>query len=460
MFRSARAAAGLPIVACLAFCLTVAPTPNVVAQEVTESEQWTIEEVWAAALEDNPDLDALYAEWQSAIDRANAAGARLPQPRLSYTGYILPVETRQGPQRHVLSISQAFPWPGTLSDAEAPALAEARSTAAAFDEEVLRMRLAIEEEFVRIARLDEQRAILLERQGVIGDVMDHQESILAYSDADYVDLIRLGLTVELINDRLADLQGEREIALTELRGLARSAEGFDVDLQSITFDVSDADTLPDANTLADAAAERHPMFERLRARSEVAVAQAEVSRNGALPMPSIMLGWGIVGTYDQPLPNTGNGGNDVLMIGLSIPLPIFRAQYDAAMDAALATADGFQARAESGAWELTTHIDGALTRIAEEQARIEHYETDLLPLAADAVEALDEQLAHGESNHVEYLLAFEQLVALESTLVDARWNIVRDLARIDHWTAGYVSELTGVEDLDAPTLGEWEGNDE
>lgn len=59
----------------------------------------------------NPGLEAAYNRWAAALQRVPQARA-LPDPRLSFGYFIQEVETRVGPQRAKVGVSQMFPWRG------------------------------------------------------------------------------------------------------------------------------------------------------------------------------------------------------------------------------------------------------------------------------------------------------------------------------------------------------------
>ena len=63
--------------------------------------------------ENNPGLQSKYKEFESALQRTAQVTA-LPEPTLSVGYFISPVETRVGPQRARFSLTQMFPWFGTL----------------------------------------------------------------------------------------------------------------------------------------------------------------------------------------------------------------------------------------------------------------------------------------------------------------------------------------------------------
>src|SRR6056297_4252318 len=69
------------------------------------------------AAENNPGVKAAYHEYYAALEKVPQVSA-LPDPKLSFGYFISPVETRLGPQQMKFSVSQMFPWFGTLKKKE------------------------------------------------------------------------------------------------------------------------------------------------------------------------------------------------------------------------------------------------------------------------------------------------------------------------------------------------------
>ena len=87
----------------------------------------TLDDYLKEAAENNPNLKASYTEFEMAVQRVAQVNA-LPDPTLSFGVFVSPIETRIGPQRARISLSQMFPWFGTLKAKEdvASLLAEAK----------------------------------------------------------------------------------------------------------------------------------------------------------------------------------------------------------------------------------------------------------------------------------------------------------------------------------------------
>jgi outer membrane protein TolC len=64
--------------------------------------------------ENNPKLQSKMSEYAAALEKIPQAGT-LPNPRAAFGYYIFPVETRVGSRIFDFSLSQSFPWFGTLA---------------------------------------------------------------------------------------------------------------------------------------------------------------------------------------------------------------------------------------------------------------------------------------------------------------------------------------------------------
>ena len=79
--------------------------------ELTDAS--TLSDYLAYAALHNPGLKAAFNRWKAALEKIPQVNS-LPDPRFTYAYFIENVETRVGPQRHKLDISQTFPWFGKL----------------------------------------------------------------------------------------------------------------------------------------------------------------------------------------------------------------------------------------------------------------------------------------------------------------------------------------------------------
>ena len=78
------------------------------------------------AAENNPGLKAKFNEYMAALEVAPQVSA-LPDPQFAFSYFIQPIETRVGPQKVKISVSQMFPWLGRLQANEDAATQKAKA---------------------------------------------------------------------------------------------------------------------------------------------------------------------------------------------------------------------------------------------------------------------------------------------------------------------------------------------
>ena len=108
----------------------------------------SLDSLQALAYENNPGLKASYKEFESTLTRVDQASA-LADPTLSFGYFISPVETRVGPQRAKLSLTQMFPWFGTLKASDDVATYQAEASYQRFLDQKAKLGLQVSKATVR-----------------------------------------------------------------------------------------------------------------------------------------------------------------------------------------------------------------------------------------------------------------------------------------------------------------------
>ncbi len=403
--------------------------------EATESTDLpkTPAEYEAFALAHNPDLEALYERWQSALNEAKAAKAKMPQPRLGYQAFVESWVEHAG-VTHMATISQAFPWPGVLEEAADPAKKEAEALQYRFEARVLQTVFEVRNKLIDIARNNELQAIYREQIAVYDDVRALVEQGMESDKADYGDLLRVNTAQEKLVDRLDHLESRRQQSIAQLRDVLTldSSRDLTFDFDGKNDPLNIVERVPNQQTLAEAARKNHPTLKADLARADARIERAEFARTKRLPSPMATLG---VRSMPDRMAQ-GEKQRNALIVGFSIPLPIFGAQYDHSFRQFKHQENAQLAARTNSRSKLITDVDAAITRIDEKLRRLERYRHELIPLASDATEQMLQQIETGERTVTDYLLSFEQELDLETNVINFRAAIATERARLERLTAG------------------------
>jgi outer membrane protein TolC len=444
----------------VAASILLVPMRSASAQEVDNGDlPETPAEYAAYALQQEPELKALYERWQAARNEAKASESNIPQPRLGYQAFVETWVDNAG-ITHMGSISQTFPWPGVLEESADPAEKKAEALQHRFEARVLQTVFEVRTILIDIARVDELRAIYREQVAVYDDVRALVEQAMESDEADYGDLLRVNTAREQVVDRLDTLKSRRQQRVADLRDvllLGPTVElTFDLEGEHDPMDI--VETVPDREKLAKSARESHPALKAELARAESRIERAEYARAKRLPWPKVTVGV-------RSMPDRmamGEEQRNALMLGFSIPLPIFGAQYDYSYRQFEDEQDAQLAQRANTRSELVAGIDTAVTRIDEKLRRIERYRQELLPLANDATKQMLQKIETGERTVTDYLLSFEQELDLETNVVEFRAAVATERVRLERLTGGEYAAYPDREtpDIDINDARETDTNDE
>lgn len=371
------------------------------------------------ALNRNPGLSRALAQYRSVLQRLPQVSA-LPDPMLAFTNYIRTPETRVGSQTNAITLSQQFPWFGTLAMREQVAAKEAaryRQQYEAAKKQVVRL---VKNAYYSLAFID----LALDINDEERLLLDHYEKLAEsrYQQGAGLQQAALKLQAEItrIQSRLEELRSRRVDAETTLNTLMnRPAETPIAKVK-----------LPPVPAVNVDYKQLYPVGRRNR--PEVLASLLEIERDEKRIelarkdyWPSFSLGGtfvNVIGRSVAPgaMPIDSNGMN-VVSVNLGINLPVHRSKVDAevaeASEAKISSTHGYQETVnavESSIREVGFHI-GTLG----EQMRL--FNTTLIPQAQQSLQSAEAAYSTGS-------LGVLDLLDSERVLLDVRLGLAQLIA--------------------------------
>lgn len=363
------------------------------------------------ALAHDHGLRAKWERWRAATHRI-ARERRLPMPMITYGVFILPVETRVGPQRHRLGVRQVFPWPGELLAGADAASAMARAEQREFEAAALQVRAQVLRAYWQLWLLREVETVSREELELVDALTQVARSRLEIGQASLADVQQLELMRARLDDRIAGLEEAQIEASARLLGAVAAPPQTDTPtaaaLPELTAVHDDEDTLRTA--LVD-----HPQLGRWQALAEAGDLRVKEARNARAPSFSIGVDWVEVGP--ARMPNVADSGKDALSVSVGIDVPLWQRNY--AEDQHAAQAEAAAARAEWAASRdrAAAELSAVLSRIRDTARRAALHETTLIPQAEGALESTLGNYTTGDAELASILLAERELLELRLTLV-------------------------------------------
>lgn len=384
----------------------------------------TADSLVSEALLNNPSVLASYHTFEAEMQRVSQVNS-LPDPQLSVGIFIQPVETRVGPQRARISISQMFPWFGTLR-----ARGDAASLRAeAAYEEFLNQKLMVTRD-VKLAYFDwlewSGEVEILERDiELLRRILRVAEARSEAGTGSLAEVLRLQIQVEDVTSRLTQLRLREPLLISELRTQINRPDSLSIEPEHVsleTFGMS-------LNWPADSLVLNHPRVHQILALQHSERSREESVRRSGYPSFGVGVDYVAVGPRtDMAVP--GNG-SDAIMPMFTISLPVFRSKYNAGVREAQLRQSALASRSEQVVSDLKNDLhkarynwESGLEDVRRLEANVDRAESTLR-LLETAYEA-DGADFNGVLEVEEILLSY-QLEAL-----NAKTEVLKTTARMEY----------------------------
>jgi outer membrane protein, heavy metal efflux system len=429
--------AGHAIALCAA---AVAQTPDGPSGTLLEAlEPEALRELAAEVLERNPDIARARQRAAAAAVRAPQVRA-LPDPVAALTLFVLPPETRVGPQRLSASIQQKLPWFGKLALQEQAAL----YTAAAAAADVERVRLDLLTEARRLAYelsfLDSHQAIVEAERGTLVRFEKAAQARYTAGLGMLQEIVRIQAQITRTDTRLLDIAERRASLLAAVNALRDRPADEPVGAVALPEPQEPpASATDDRAGLGRDALARRP--ELVAADAEIAARTAliELAEKSFRPDVTLGLSYTAVGGRTDAAGRASpppDDGADVLALTGSVNLPVWRRKLAAGVEEAQA----LRRMAEEDKRRLLAGIERSIGDLTARMPLLfEHWqllETVLRIQAREALHSAETAYSTGKLNAVDLLDAevvlFEVQIATARTRTDlaiARAELERAVAR-------------------------------
>lgn len=365
----------------------------------------------------NPGLAAYSLRYDAARERIPQLAA-LPDPMLQVSHFVESIETRTGPQRNAIMLSQRLPWFGRLSGRETMAGAEAEALWFAWQNRQLQLSREVALGYYDFAM--NTKAIGLTAANL--DLLQQLDPIVEErirTGGQLNALLRLRVETGRLADQLATLR-QRQPQLAA-RLAAQLALDPAADLPPPDWDPLAAPAAaepPDPAGLLEAIDTHNPELQMLQRRLDSAAARRELARLES--RPDFTVGINYIDTAPARLtPVPADSGRDPWSVFVAVNLPVWRERTHAARREARALEEAADADLADRRRSLHADARAAAAALADARRRIALYRDDLLPLARQAEENTRTAYESGSATLLDLIDAERSLLDLELALARA-----------------------------------------
>tara|TARA_R110000823_G_scaffold52917_3_gene130569 strand:+ start:2818 stop:4041 length:1224 start_codon:yes stop_codon:yes gene_type:complete len=333
----------------------------------------TLEDYFKIASDNNPGLLSQYKEFEAALEKVPQVST-LPDPSISFGYFISPVETRVGPQNARFSLTQMFPWFGTLKAQGDAATLMAEARYQSFLDAKNKLYFEISTAYFPLYELREWMKIEEGNIAILESYKAISNSKFKNGNGTLVDVLRVDIMLKEAVTNLGILNKKEMPLLASFNKLLNRNEIEPV----IIADTIEIDPLSLDNA-KDSLVVDHPLLNSLELKIKASEASEYAAIKQGLPRLGLGLDYVMVGERtDMALPDNGK---DVLMPMVTVSLPIFRGKYKAAVKESQLMQESYSLQKTETTNSLNSNYEMALFDIRQQ--------TDLISL-------FDQQISESE----------------------------------------------------------------
>jgi outer membrane protein TolC len=390
----------------------------------------TLDDYVALALTRSPALQAQSQRWRADLERIPQARA-LPDPQLSYGGFVEEIETRIGPQEHRFGVSQRLPWPGKLAYASDLALEQSEATRAKTEGVRRQIVSAVTAAYADYYYLAREVAVTAETLALL----QHWESVAQArfrtgGQAAHRDVIKAQVEIGRLEDRLATLKDARRPHVERLRAL------LDLNPEAVlpwpTALPRRALALDDSQILALVAA-HSPVLAELDRR--VAARERGVDLAWQSYLPDLLVGLDYIAVGPANRNAAGQrprgSGDDAIVAKVGLSLPIWFGRYEAGVSEARARLRAAQLDRADAENTLESSVTRALFDYRDAERKMRLFRDSLVPKAEESLRTTATAFETGHGEFLDVLDAERVLLEFHLAHEKALADRVRSLAELE-----------------------------
>jgi outer membrane protein TolC len=405
--------------------------PSAAVQAAGEKAEADIGVYLKETAEKNARLKAAFQRIQAALERI-PQDKSLPDPRFTFGYFIVPVETRVGPQNARLGLTQTLPWIGKLIAKGDAAAALADAEKARFDALRLSLFYEVKKTYFEYAYLLRAMALTKENR----DLLDYLEGVIkaryTANMAGYGDLLGIQMERDKLDERYRSQEDLRHPLAAALNAVmnrpveAALPDTPDIPVMQVGLD--------DAKLLA-ALNDRNPQLKVYDYQAKKEKIGGELARMDFIPDLTFGIETIITGPYSyyvsrydassqkmtSPTPPPRDSGKDAWIGSVSLNIPLWIGKRQAAIREAKARETAAVADREGLSEKLSADLKLALYNYRDAARKIELYQNVLIPKAQQALAAMLASYQAGRAG-------FADLVNTQRSLLEFELNHIRALA--------------------------------
>ncbi|MGD9993648.1 MAG: TolC family protein [Salinivirgaceae bacterium] len=386
----------------------------------------TLDDYFKIAAENNPGLQAMYKEYEAALQKAPQVNA-LPDPTFSFGYFISPVETRVGPQQAKFSLTQMFPWFGTLKAQGDAAALMAESKFQSFIDARNKLYLQVASAYYPLYELNEWIRIEQENISILESYKTIANQNFKNGKGTLVDVLRVDIMLKDAQINLDILSDKEKPLLTTFNKLLNRPENEIVHISDSIIPAILADSYRKDSLIAS-----NPKLKALDLKLQAVKATELAAHKQGLPKFGLGLDYVLVGERND-ITSTDNG-KDVIMPMISVSIPVFRGKYKASVKEARLLQESYAFQKQEVANTLISEYEMAWFQVQQQLQLVSLYKQQV-QTSEQSLNLLFTSYGNSGKEFEEVLRMQQQLLKYQKMSATALTQYQLALAKINYLTS-------------------------
>lgn len=357
------------------------------------SAQNTLSDYLVTTAENNPELAAKFSEYNASLQVIQQVKA-LPDPQISFGYFILPVETRTGPQQLKISASQFFPWFGSLKAKENAAIYIAKAKYEAFKQTKSKLFLSVRTSYYTLYYIRKSIKITDENLEILRNFKRLAAVKIETGKASATDELRIDMEINELENKLSllkDTYSYEQVKFNKLLNVNKKNPIVISEIKEDTFKIyrkSISDSIKINN---------HDLKAYDFNLKSLDYLKTAVRKEG---MPKFLIGadYTFIGADE----NNFAGTDAFLAPKVGISIPINRKKYKAKISEVQFKSDALNKKKENTENMLETDLETVFKDFNDAERRIKLYKNQS-EIAKKTVRLLENEYAVNSAEFVEIL---------------------------------------------------------
>jgi len=378
------------------------------------------------AAQNNPGLKAKFNVYMASMEKVTQVGT-LPDPQVAFGAFILPVETRLGPQQGKIGLSQMFPWFGLLGAKEDVATAAANAKYEIFEQAKSKLFYDVKTLYYKLYFVERSMETTQENIDILKTLQ--RLAIVKYEAAkgSLVNELRVEMEINDLDYQFHKLEDVKQKFSVEFNNLLAVDEGASINIPS---ELLEKDFSVDKKSIGDTMKIENHLIKQIEHRILSWEKKEIVAKKAG--MPSFMIGADYIFIGKNDMSSVSENGKDALLLPkVSLTIPLYKKKYNSMISEAKLNLEASKYEKEDKLNQISSLLERAYVDLHDASDRISLYDKQI-KLAEQSLELLTTEYSTDGENFEELLRMERKLIKYQLDIEKARTDAQVAFAFIDY----------------------------